>query len=214
MESQKIIIIAVLVFIALAAIVFVLYQAQEAAPAEIEYVPSINEFGFTGEELITVEEGSILDECGTQDTQYVRDLCWLYEAGDELDASNCMNIEERLMRINCIRAVASVFQTEETFAKIELCNEILLDIESENELDPFKVTKFYECFEPLHPQIRAEKIAICDTFLEDDETQRYMCHATVAVELEDEEICNTLPTQPTDFKQHCLSMVAGEFDYA
>jgi len=212
MEIQKIIIIAVLVFIIITAIVFVAYQIQESAPLEEEYVPEIDEFGFTEEELIPVEEGSILDDCGTQDTAYVRNLCWLYEAGDELDASKCANITDRPMRINCIRGIAVAFQTEETIAKIDACNLLLLDIESENEFDVFKIEKFYECFEPLEPQIRAEKTAICDEFFTDDETQRYMCHATIAVELGDTVICDALPTQPTDFKQHCLSMVAGEFE--
>ncbi len=212
METQKIIIIAVLVFIVIAAIVFVAYQFQESVPIEEEYVPDIDEFGFTEDELVSVEEGSILDDCGTQDTLYARDLCWLYEAGDELDASKCANIEDRPMRINCIRGIAVAFQTEETIAKMVVCNELLLDIESENELDDFKIQKFYECYEPLESQIRAEKTAICDEFFTDDEVQRYMCHATIAVELEDTAICDTLPIQPTDFKQHCLSMVVGEFD--
>ena len=212
METQKIIIIAVLVFIVIAAIVFVAYQIQESALVEEEYVPEIDEFGFTEEELVPVEEGSILDDCGTQDTPYARDLCWLYEAGDELDASKCANITDKPMRINCIRGIAVVFQTEETIAKIDACNLLLLDIESENEFDAFKIEKFYKCLGSLEPQIRAEKTAICDEFFTADETQRYMCHATIAVELDDTVICDALPTQPTNFKQHCLSMVAGEFE--
>ncbi len=211
METQKIILIAILVFVVITVIVFVAYQIQESVPIEEEYVPEIDEFGFTEEELVPVEAGSILDECGSQDTPYARDLCWLYEAGDELNASKCLNIEERPMRINCIRAIAVAFQSEGTLAKIEACNALLLGIESENEFDVFKIEKFYECLEPLEPQIRAEKTAICDEFFTDDKTQRYMCHATIAVELNDTVICDALPTQPTDFKQHCLSMVAGEF---
>jgi len=212
METQKIIIIAVLVFIVIAAIVFVAYQIQESAPIEEEYVPEIDEFGFTEEELTPVEEGSILDDCGTQDTSYARDFCWLYEAGDELDASKCANIVERPIRINCIRGIAVAFQSEEMFAKTDACNLLLLDIGSENEFDAFKIEKFYKCLELLESPIRAEKTAICDEFFTDDETQRYMCHATIAVELNDTVICDALPTQPTDFKQHCLSMVAGEFE--
>ena len=113
-----------------------------------------------------VEEGSILDSCGSQDTQYARDLCWLYEAGDELDASKCVNIEDRPMRINCIRSIAVAFQSESTSAKIVECNDLLLDIESENDFDSFKIEKFYQCYEPLAPLIRSEKTAICDDFLQ------------------------------------------------
>ena len=142
METQKIIIIAILVFIVIVAIVFVAYQIQESVPIEEEYVPEIDEFGFTEEELIPVEEGSIFDECGTQNTSYARDLCWLYEAGDEFDASKCANIVDRPMRINCIRGVAVGFQSESILAKIDACNELLLGVETEGEFDQFKIEKF------------------------------------------------------------------------
>jgi hypothetical protein len=199
--DKRIIAVAIIALIAIAAIVFVLYQQQEAQPLEQDYAPDYNNLGYDTQDLVPLEENSILDECGTQTTSYMRDLCWLFEAGDEFDASKCLNIESRPAKIDCIREIAATYQSMALQAKLDACD--VLKQES--------MARFYVCIENLEPLVRAEKTAICDKYLADDTTQRYMCHSTVAVELNDTAICDALPTQPTDFKAHCLSMVAGEY---
>lgn len=199
--DKRIIAAAIIALIAIAAIVFALYRQQEAQPPEQDYKQDYNDLGYEEQGLVPLEENSLLEECGTQTTGYMRDLCWLFKAGDGLDASKCLNIESRPTRIDCIRSIASNYQSEELQAKIDACDSLLQE----------SMAPFYICIENLEPRVRSEKTAICDKYLADDATQRYLCHSTVAVELNDTAICDALPTQPTDFKAHCLSMVAGEY---
>ncbi|MFA4855717.1 MAG: hypothetical protein WC634_03975 [archaeon] len=199
--DKRIIAGAIIALIAIAAIVFVLYQQQEAQPLEQDYEPTYDNLGYDEQALVPLEENSPLDECGTQTTSYMRDLCWLFKAGEEFDASKCLNIESRPTRIDCIRSIAAAYQSEALQAKLDACDALMQE----------SMAPFYDCRDKLEPQVRAEKTAICDKYLQDDKTQLYMCHSTVAVGLNDTAICDALPTQPTDFKAHCLSMVAGEY---
>jgi len=170
--QQKIIIGAILAFIVFSAIVFVLYQQQEAEPVQANGLDEIYEHSqsFDEEDLVPVEQGSILSECGSQETQYKRDLCWLFEATEEVNGEKCLNIEERPVRIDCVRTVA-------------------VDTEGENQ----------------------EKLAVCNQYFSDDEPQRFMCHSTIAKEFLDYSICDAMPIQPNNYKEHCVSVVSGEF---
>lgn len=199
--DKRIIAVAIIAVIAIAAIIFVLYQQQEAQPLEQDYEPNYDDLGYEEQDLVPLEENSLLEECGTQTTSYMRDMCWLFEAGYEFDASKCLNIESRPTRIDCIREIAATYQSEALQAKLDACDSLMQE----------SMAPFYDCLGKLESQVRAEKTAICDKYLQDDKTQLYMCHSTVAEELNDAAICDALPTQPTDFKAHCLSMAAGEF---
>jgi hypothetical protein len=199
--DNRIIAIAIIAFIAIAAIVFVLYQQQESRPLEQDYEPSTPGLGPDAAGLVPVEPGSVLDACGSQETSYMRDMCWLFEAGYDFEASKCLNIGDRPARIDCIRSVAIGYQSEAVQAKLDACDALM-----QTSMD-----SFYNCLDRAWPEARAEKLAICNEFFPDDETQKWMCHSTVAVEMNDTEICDAMPLQPTDFKAHCLSMVAGEY---
>ncbi len=167
--QQKILFGIVLAFIAISAIVFVLYQQQESQPLVQDYEPDFDQLAFVEEDLVPVEPGSILLQCGLQETQYKRDLCWLFEATAEVNAEKCTNIAERPVRIDCIRTVA-------------------VDTGGET----------------------AEKLAVCNAYLSDDEPQLYMCHSTVARDLLDYSICEAMPEKPNDYKAHCIWIVDSE----
>ena len=197
---QRIAIGAIVAFIAVSAIVFVLYQQQESQPLVQDHDPVLLDFP-VDEQPIAPEQGSILLQCGTQETQYKRDLCWMFEASDGLDASKCLKIVERPVRIDCIRVVAKLFESPETSQQIAACEESFSE----------EIPSLFKCLEVLEPQIRAEKLSVCDSFLSDDVPQLYMCRSEVAKELFDKSICDAMPEQPTDYKAHCHWILDSEF---
>lgn len=128
--QQKIAVGIILAFIVFSAVVFVLYQQQEAQPPPEDNLDEIfkSSQSFVEEDLVPVERGSILLECGTQESEGKRDLCWLFEATAEVNAAKCMNIVERPARIDCLRTVA--VDTEGSIVeKLGVCDQYLSDDE-------------------------------------------------------------------------------------
>lgn len=105
--QQKLLLGAVIAFIAIGVITFALYQQQEAQPLEEEYKP---DFG----EIPTVEQGTGLTtgqapvhgNCPNIVDSYYQDLCWKWQALAELDLSLCHNIGELAPRVDCIEGIA------------------------------------------------------------------------------------------------------------
>lgn len=210
MMDWRIVAGAVAAFVVFSVLVFFLYQQQEAQPVEQEYEPSFGDTPFNEEELFAPEPGSVLGECGSQETDYKRDLCWLFLAGDNLDAGQCMNISERPVRIDCIRAVAVDFESPETTEGLAACDALLEVSEGEEELAADNLGKFYGCLDAIWPRMRSEKLAVCDAYLSDDEPQLYMCYSEVASEFLDYGICDQMPAQPTNYAEHCTWIVDSE----
>ena len=202
--QQRIVFGVIIAVIAISIIVFVLYQAQEAQPLVQDYPLEFEDLPPVEDYYTPVEPGSILSECGQQETEYKRDLCWLFEAGKETDASKCLNIAERPRRIDCIRAVARDFESAETKQRIANC-------EARFSTDTFEERKqLYACLDEMLPEMKQEKLAICNQFLADDQQQVYMCRSEIARDFIDYDICDAMPTQPIDYKEHCHFIVDME----
>ncbi len=195
--GSKILVGAVLGFILISVAVYVLYQQQEAQPQEQDYETEFSDLPPPEDDYVAPQPGSILQECGQQETQHSRDMCWLYEAADELDASKCLNIESRPTRISCIRGLAVGYESDATYEKEMACGERYAD----------DLGQFFDCIDALIPTLRQEKLSICDQFLADDQTQMYLCKTDVAKELVDYSICETMPT---NFKESCMHVVSTE----
>lgn len=196
--KTKIVLGAILAFIIFSAIVLVLYQQQESQPVEEGYEPDLGELPFIDEsELQPVEPGSVLGTCGTQATQYDRDFCWFFEAVEEFDAEKCLNVEERPRRIDCIRAIARDFESEETEQALKDCNSSYYK----------DIMGYLGCVEGLAPQMREEKLAICNKYFAEDETQKYRCHAEVARELLDYTPCENIPLSKKNYRDNCFWIV-------
>lgn len=97
---------AVLAFIIVSLIVFVLYQQQEALVPDSDFGPVSEDEIYDEDYYAPVEQGSVLDECGSQETRYKRDLCWRFDAFEAMDPELCLNIEANADKIICIRTVA------------------------------------------------------------------------------------------------------------
>jgi hypothetical protein len=196
--KTKIVLGAILAFVIFSAIVFVLYQQQEAQPLEEEYEPNLGELPFIDEaDLKPVGAGSVLADCGTQATQYDKDFCWFFEAVEEFDADKCLNVEERPRRIDCIRAIARDFESEQTQQGFEDCNASFYQ----------DIMGYLDCVDRLVPRMGDEKLAICDKHFSDDETQRYRCHAEIARELMDYSICEAIPPSKKNYRDNCFWIV-------
>ncbi len=192
----KIVLGAILAFIVFSAIVFALYQQQEAQPIEEEYEPDLGELPFIDEaNLDPVEPGSVLGKCGTQATAFDRDFCWFFEALDEADPDKCLEVEERPRRIDCIRAIARDFESEQTQQGFEDCNASYYE----------DIFGYLDCIDGLVPKMGKEKLAICNEYFENDETQRYRCHAEVARELLDYSICEAI--EKKNYRDNCIWIV-------
>ena len=146
--DRKIVIGAILAFVVISVIVFVMYQQQEDYVQEEDFGPEEEADIHDGTYYEPVEQGSILDECGSQETQYKRDMCWKFEAFDYLDPERCLNIEENSDKIICLRTIAR--DTEGKGAMLAVCNQYLAD-------DAFQK---YRC----HSEVAKELIdyTICD----------------------------------------------------
>jgi hypothetical protein len=208
--QSKIIVGAIVGLVVISGIVFLLYQQQESQPLEQEYEPSFGDTPFDEEELKPIESGGVLDECGSQGTQYLRDLCWLFLAGDELDASKCLNIVERSARIDCIRGVAKAFESEATTKELEACAQLLAPAQDDEDLAADNLGRFYDCLDAIEPTLKEDKLAICNRYLADDEPQLYMCHSEIARELLDYSICDAMPTSPNNYMEHCIWILDSE----
>lgn len=194
----KLVLGAILAFIVFSAIVFTLYQQQEALRGEQEYEPDLGELPFVEESDITpVAQGSVLSECGSQENQYDKDFCWFFEAYEEMAPDKCLNVEERPRRIDCLRAIARDFESEETQQALDDCNATHTDFEG-----------YYDCVEGLVPKMKNEKLSICNAYFSDDETQKYRCHAEVARELMDYSICEDIPESTQNYyRKNCFWIV-------
>jgi hypothetical protein len=208
--QQKIIVGAIVAVVVVSGIVFLLYEQQESQPLEQEYESSFGDTPFDEEETIPIELGGVLDECGSQGSGYLRDLCWLFLAGEELDAGKCLNIVERPVRIDCIRGIARDFESEATTKALVDCGELLSPAMDDEGLAADNLGEFYDCLDAIEPTLKADKLAICNRYLSDDEPQLYMCHSEIAVELLDYSICNAMPTSPNDYREHCTGIVDSE----
>jgi len=196
--EQKTAIGVLIAIIVVCGIIFVLYQQQESQPLEEEYEPDFGPVPGVEIDYAAPVPGSILDECGTQETQYKRDLCWRFEAYDEMNAEKCLNIEENSDRVICIRAIARDFQSEPVLEKEAVCDSYFTESSA----------KAFSCYEALLPEIRSEKLAICNQYFKDGEMQLYRCHAEVARELLDYSVCDAIPKQA--YKDNCYFIIDFE----
>lgn len=163
--DRKLLIGIALGFILISAIIFVLYQQQESVVPNDDFGPE-DEFEIYDDTYYApVEQGSILDECGTQETQYKRDLCWRFEAFDTMNPALCLNIGEYSDRIICIRAIAR--DTEGKGAMLSVCDQYIKDDEAQR----------YRC----HSEVAKELIdyGICDAM---PEAYREICLRLVDAE--------------------------------
>ena len=197
MQGKTIAIGAVLAFVAFSAIVFVLYQQQQSQPLEQDYEKEFSDLGFVEEELTPVAGGSILQGCGALQTQAEKDICLALEAGNEQNAEKCLLISEKPAQIDCIRAVAVDFESDSTKEEMALCDEIPVE----------DYAAYLDCANPLLPQMTQEKLSVCNKYFAENETQKYLCHSTIARNLGDFAICDPMPE---NFKQGCTTMVQSE----
>jgi len=199
--DQKLAVGLVIAFVAISAIVFVLYQQQEGGPKEIDYEPDFDELDLLQESDVPVGQDSILEECGSQETQYKRDLCWQFEAFNSQDAGKCINIEASVEEGNCIRAVAKNFLSEQNRLAIESCQASF----------PSEFEKFYECLDRIYPSVKQDKLGICNSRFSGQPIWLYRCHMDVASELLDQDICTAIPAQYQNYRQMCFNAVESEF---
>ena len=198
MDQKTMAIGAVIAVIIVFGLVFVLYQQQESMPKEEDFELDLGPVPTVEVENTPVEPGSILNDCGTQENSYLADECWLFEAYSELDAEKCLNIGERPRRIDCIRAIARDFESEDLRESIGLCDSYFGE----------SAEKALSCFENILPKMRSEKLAICNKFFADDEPQKFRCHAEVARELLDYSICDDMQKQ--NYRDNCYFIVDFE----
>lgn len=179
--------------------IFVLYQTQEPETGEDDFEVDFGPVPTVDVDYTTpVEPGSILNECGVQETQYKRDLCWRFESLDEANAEKCLNIVERPDRIICIRAIARDFESEAVKEDIARCDSYFSE----------SIEKGFACYEPVLIKMKSEKLAVCNEFFDDDEVQRFRCHAEVARELLDYSICDAMQVQA--YKDNCYFILDFE----
>jgi len=116
----------VLAFIVFSTIVFVLYQQQESLVPDGDFGPASEDEIYDEEYYSPVVQGSILAECGTQETQYKRDMCWKFDAFDAMDPGFCLNIENYADRVICVRTIARGTQGGKG-EMLAVCNDYLSD---------------------------------------------------------------------------------------
>ncbi len=105
--DQRILLGGAIVFIAIVVLSFYLYQQQLSQPVEEEFEP---DFGA----IATVEEGTgtpgieapTYGNCPNIESQYDRDLCWSWQAGEEKNVRLCDNIQGESRKVICIEVVA------------------------------------------------------------------------------------------------------------
>jgi len=195
--EQKYVLAAVLILIVAAGAIFVLYQQQEDQPQVQDYPYEFEDLPPDETDYVTPEPGSILQGCGSQETQYGKDMCWLFEASEELNAEKCKNIAEEPTKIDCIRGVAIDYMSNSSRSKALQCEESYSD----------NLTQLFHCLDSMLPVLTVEKLGICNQFLLGNETQLYLCKTGVAKELVDYTICETMPT---NFKENCIHQVSTE----
>jgi hypothetical protein len=191
--EQKNIIYGILGVIVLCGIVFILYQQQESQPPqdfELEE-EDLEESWYYDADPTPVEQGSILQECGQQETSYKRDLCWRFEAFDSQDPEKCLNIESEPDRITCLRTLARDFIAPDVQAKLDECDETYYNDNA----------GYYACIAPYNAQLKNDKLAVCSQYFSDNRGQQVRCLEEVARELYDRTICDSIPEQ--NYREHC-----------
>ncbi len=198
--EQKNIVYGVLAVAVACGLVFVLYQQQEAQPAEDYELgeEDLEESWYVDADPAPVEEGSILQPCGQQETSYKRDLCWRFEAFDYQDPERCLNIEYGPDRIICIRSIARDFVSLDIQEKLGECEETYSDDNP----------GYYACISPYDAQFKNDKLAICNEYFSENISQKYRCHAEVARELLDYDICYAISDQAG--RENCVWIVDFE----
>jgi len=197
MQGKTIAIGAVLAFVAFSAIVFALYQQQQSQPLEQDYAKEFSDLEFVEEELTPVAADSIMQGCGSLETQAEKDICLALEASNSQNPDECLLISEKPAQIDCIRAVAVDFESDSTKEKIAECENIPVE----------DYTAFADCMDALQGQMKQEKLSVCNKYFAENETQKFLCHSTIARNLGDFAICDPMPE---NFKQGCIRMVQSE----